>query len=192
MQALESYLVNHHVPLSPELREAFFNFKPQEYKKGDLFIRENQIAQHIAFIVKGKIRHFYNIDGKEYTRWVSLQNNFVTAFSSFVSQRPSKENLECIEDCELLSMTYSEFYAVKANFPEIQQLWTLSLEREVVGYEDRVFQLITTDSEKRYLDFLEKYPIHAIEIPQKYIASMLGIAPRHLSRVRNKLAKRKK
>ena len=192
METLESYLQTHGVVVSPALREAFQIFHHQHYDKGTLWIRENQIAERIAFILKGKIRHFYNIDGKEHTRWVSLENNFVTAFSSFVSQRPSQENLECIERCELLATSRDKFYAVKAKFPEIQQLWTLSLEAEIVGYEDRVFQLITTDSEQRYLDFLEKYPQQALEIPQKYIASMLGIAPRHLSRIRNKLANRKK
>lgn len=192
MEALESYLQDHGVVISPEIREAFQIFTLQHHKKGTLWIREEQIAKRIAFILKGKIRHFYNIDGKEYTRWVSLENNFVTAFSSFVSQRPSQENLECIEHCELLSTSREAFYTIKAKFPEIQQLWTLSLENEIVGYEDRVFQLITTDSEKRYLDFLEKYPQQAQEIPQKYIASMLGIAPRHLSRIRNKLANRTK
>ncbi len=192
MEALESYLQSYGVVVSPALREAFQIFQPQRHDKGTIWIRENQIAKRVAFILKGKIRHFYNIDGKEYTRWVSLENNFVTAFSSFVSQRPSQENLECIEHCELLSTSREQFYAVKDKFPEIQQLWTLSLESEIVGYEDRVFQLITTDSEKRYLDFLEKYPKQALEIPQKYIASMLGIAPRHLSRIRNKLANRKK
>lgn len=192
MEALELYLQNHGVVVSPALREAFQVFQHQRHAKNTLWIREQQIAQRIAFILKGKIRHFYNIDGKEYTRWVSLENNFVTAFSSFVSQRPSQENLECIEQCELLSTSRENFHAIKAKSPEIQQLWTQSLESEIIGYEDRVFQLITTDSEKRYLDFLEKYPQQALEIPQKYIASMLGIAPRHLSRIRNKLANRKK
>ncbi len=192
MKALESYLSNIGIPVSPELRAQFQLFKPKMYKKGDFLVREGQVARSVSFIMKGKIRHYYNIDGKEYTRWVSLEHNFVTAFTSFVRQTPSQENLECIEDVELLTISQEDFLVIKRDFAEIQQLWMLGLENDMIGYEDRVFQLITTDSEKRYLDFLQKYPLHAVQIPQKYIASMLGIAPRHLSRIRKKLASGRK
>ncbi|MFK7935406.1 MAG: Crp/Fnr family transcriptional regulator [Saprospiraceae bacterium] len=192
MQILHSYLSALGIPIRPALAEQFNKFRLFSYKKGELLLVEGKIARSISFIVKGKVRHFYNIDGKEYTRWVSLENNFVTAFISFVRQIPSNENLECIENCELLSISRDEFYQLKADFPEIQTLWVQSLENEMIGYEERVRQLITTDSEKRYLDFLESYPLHAQQIPQKYIASMLGIEPRHLSRVRKKLAEGRK
>ena len=192
MNELHLYLQNLGLGISPDLKDAIQKFKRHKYKRGDYLLREAQTAKRFSFMPKGKVRHFYNLDGKEYTRWVSLENNFVVAFASFVSQKPSQENLQCIEDCELLSIGREEFFSFKEQFIEIQKLGTLSLENEMIGYEDRVCQLITIDSEKRYLDFMQKYPLHALEIPQKYIASMLGIAPRHLSRIRNKLAASKK
>ena len=192
MNELELYLQNLHINVHEDLKDQILAFKKCTFKKGDFIIREDQIARNIYFIVKGKIRHFYNIDGKAYTRWVSLKNNFVTAFASFVHQQPSLENLECLQDCELLAISQEKFQNIKNTSPQIQQLWTTSIENEVVGYEYRVYQLITTDSEKRYLDFIEKYPHFVMEVPQKYIASMLGIDPRHLSRIRKNLAQKGK
>ncbi|MCB0642314.1 MAG: Crp/Fnr family transcriptional regulator [Phaeodactylibacter sp.] len=192
MDKLLSYLENLQIPVSAELSTALQGFKSTTFKRGALFVREGRIANQMAFITKGHIRHFYNIDGNEYTRWVSLENSFVTAFASFVTQQPSKENLECIEDCELLVMERQAFFQLRDTYPQILQLWISSIEYEMVGYEERVCQLITTDSEKRYLDFLERYPVQAAQVPQKYIASMLGIAPRHLSRIRKKLAQGRK
>lgn len=192
MGSIQQYLETLGIKNYPNLSTVLSQFKQKSLKRGDFFLEEGKTAKFIVFLTKGKIRHFYNIDGKEYTRWVSLENNFVTAFTSFVRQVPSLEYLECLEDCELLAIDRASFYQLKDNFPEINKLWVQSIEDEMIGYEDRVLQLITADSEKRYLDFLAKYPQHAREVPQKYIASMLGMEPRHLSRVRNKLANKRK
>ncbi len=188
MHTLKNFLENSGIICSEELTRSLKIFKPVKLKKGHYFHKENSICKKIAFISKGKIRHYYNIDGKEHTRWISFENNFVTSFASFINQYPSFDNLECIESCELYIASKEEFYILKEKFPEISQLWTLSLEKEMVGYEHRVFQLISNDAEKRYLNLLELYPQFIREVPQKYLASMLGIEPRHLSRIRNKIA----
>ena len=80
------------------------------------------------------------------------------------------------------------FMQIKSEFPSMARLWTLALEQEMVGYEYRVFQLISGSAENRYLDFLKEYPRFVREVPQKYLASMLGIEPRSLSRIRKKIA----
>ncbi|MEO1437966.1 MAG: Crp/Fnr family transcriptional regulator [Bacteroidota bacterium] len=188
MHPLNTYLQKLNIKVTSALQTQFQAFQSRKLEKGEFLVRENQIADFIAFIVKGKIRHFYNIEGKEYTRWVSLENNFVTAFISFVHGTPSHENLECIEEVELLVLNREAFFQLKKNANEIQALWVTSLEQEMVGYEQRVMQLITTNAEQRYLNFMETYPHFIQEVPQKYLASMLGIEPRHLSRIRKKLA----
>lgn len=187
MKEIQSYLEQNGIKVSKELSIALNNFKIVNLKKGDVFQKEGKIANKIGFIINGKIRHYYNIDGKEYTRWVSLKNNFIIAFSSLIQQQPSLEVLECLEETTLLVCSKDKFTEIKNLFPEIAAFWTAAIEQELVGYEYRVFQLITTNSEKRYLDYLKTYPKFLEEIPQKYLASMLGIEPRHLSRIRKKL-----
>lgn len=119
MDKLLAFLENLQIPLSPDLKTALGDFRSHAFRRGELLVREGRIAQQMGFITKGHIRHFYNIDGNEYTRWVSLENSFVTAFASFVTQEPSKENLECIEDCELLLMERSAFFQLRDTYPQI-------------------------------------------------------------------------
>ena len=187
MHTLKKYLENSGVMVSEKLAEHLKVFSYVQLKKGSFFQKEGTVCKKIAFLVKGKIRHYYNIDGKEHTRWVSFENNFVTSFASFITQQAGFDTLECIESCELYSASKVDFSKLKNTFPEISHLWTLALEKEMVGYEHRVFQLISNDAEKRYLNLLELYPQFVHEIPQKYLASMLGIELRHLSRIRKKL-----
>ncbi len=188
MHILKKYFENLGVLCTDELTENLKIFKLVKLNKGQYFHKEGFVCKKIAFLMKGKIRHYYNIDGKEYTRWVSFENSFVTSFASLINEQPSFDNLECIEPCEIYSASKENFFRLKDKFPEISHFWTNSLEKEMVGYEHRVFQLISNDAEKRYLNLLELYPKFIQEIPQKYLASMLGIEPRHLSRIRKKLA----
>lgn len=187
MNELYDYIEKNGIEIHTELANALGHFKVLELKKGAVFQSEGKVANKIGFILHGKIRHYYNIDGKDVTRWVSLKNNFVTAFSSLLQQTPSLEILECIEDTNLLICSREKFFEIKNSFPEIAAFWTLAIEKELIGYEYRVFQLITTNSEERYLEYLRAYPEFAKEVPLKYLASMLGIEPRHLSRIRKKL-----
>ena len=188
MNPITTYIQTLGIQISPDLHHHLAGFKTQTLAKGDYFVREGETARSLAFILQGKVRHYYNIDGKEYTRWVSLAGNFTAAFKSFVQQTPSRVNLVCIEPVELLWMSREEFYGTLLTYDEIKQFWMTCLEAEMVKYEDRVTQLLTADSTARYLNFVANYPTHAQQVPLKYIASMLGIEPRHLSRVRRRLA----
>ncbi len=188
MEIIENYINRHGINLGDNCRDALCHYSIKKLKKGDFFIKEGAIATHIGFIISGKIIHYYNVDGKELTRWVSIQNNFVTAFISFINGSKSLENLACIEDVEIILYDKNYFQNTLMLFKEIELLWKQTLETNMIGYEHRIYQLITTKAEERYLNFRKTYPWFEKEVPQKYIASMLGIEPRHLSRIRKKLS----
>ncbi len=187
-QEISRYIEGLGISVPSGLRQRLRGFREFSITKGDHYVTEHKVSDTLAFVIGGKVRHYYNIDGKEHTRWVSLPGNFMAAFKSFVQQTPSDVNLVCIEDTELLLMGRSDFYQLLTDFDEIKQLWTRCLEMEMVKYEDRVTQLITLNATQRYLRFLNSHPLYAQQVPLKYIASMLGIEPRHLSRLRKKLA----
>lgn len=191
MKILEGHFKNLGIELSYECKEALLKFTFLNYKKGSYLLKEGLISKHIGFLVSGKIIHYYNIDGKQITRWISLQYDFVTGFTSFVDNCPSLENLLCIEDSEIVLYDREYFMHTLMSFTEIQSAWRSILEINMVGYENRVYQLLTTNAEERYLNFQKKYPQFESQVPQKYIASMLGIEPRHLSRIRKKIATKK-
>lgn len=78
-----------------------------------------------------------------------------------MQQTSSPANLICIDDVELLVMKREDFNGLMADFDEIRRLWILCPEVEMGKDEDRVTQLITSDSTERYLDFVNSYPVYA-------------------------------
>lgn len=187
-QPVAAYVEALGISVCPALRERLGRFERHDLARGEHLVREGAIATSIAFVLRGQVRHYYLVDGREHTRWVALAGNFTVSFKSFAMEVPSRVNLVCDGPAEVLLVRRARFYALLAEFEAMRRMWTSCLEREMAKYEDRVTQLITADTTTRYLDFVRDYPNHALEVPQKHIAAMLGVAPRHLSRVRARLA----
>ncbi|PQJ79223.1 Crp/Fnr family transcriptional regulator [Polaribacter porphyrae] len=190
MIILQDFIEKTGVELSIDCKKALSKYSILHLKKGEYFLKESHLSTKIGFIISGSIIHYYNIEGKQVTRWVSLHGNFVTGFVSFVEKTPSLENLLCIKNVEMIIYNRDYFMNILMKFREIQLAWRKILELNVIGYENRVYQLLTTNAEKRYLNFQKTYPQFVSQVPQKHIASMLGIEPRHLSRIRKKILKK--
>lgn len=157
-----------------------------QLKEGENFQQEGHVCQYIALIVKGQFRYFYNTDQGEVTRWISLEGDFMTSLSSFIQQKPSVENIQATKDSTLILMSKTIWLELYAKHEFIREFWLRTISYNYIGMEERVFHQIALTAEQRYQWMLENYPRFNQEVPDKYIASMLGITPRHLSRIRAK------
>ena len=66
-----------------------------------------------------------------------------------------------------------------------------SLFNRLAVLQKRIIMLISASAVERYEHFLQTYPDIIQRVPQKMIASYLGITPEALSRVRKELSKNK-
>jgi CRP-like cAMP-binding protein len=162
--------------------------KPKSYKKGDLFVREGQLCNHIGFLNKGIARVFYLIDAKEITSYFNAgnRNMFVCSFTSFLSRKASFENVHFLEDSELLMLEHSQLQELYAKSPNIQKLGRLMAEYNYVLSMERIYSLQHSPAIDRYNNMLKIYPGLLNQVPHHYIASYLGITPESLSRIRKK------
>jgi CRP-like cAMP-binding protein len=173
-----------------DIQEFATLFESVHLDANEFFLKEGSVCSSIGFILNGMIRHYYINDSIETTRWVSKEGEFVTALGSFLQQKPSSHYLQAIVSCDLLVISKSDFEKVYKTNPSVQQLWLRMMEHTCLGFEDRIYIQLSSDAEKRYLYMIEKWPQLIEKVPQKYIASMMGIKPESLSRLRSKLAKK--
>lgn len=181
-------LLSQFAPLTREIEEdvdeAFS--RTRTLRRNEFFVREAERCSEIVFIESGMIRHFYNTAKGEVTRWVCLDNTLCTSLASFLSDKPSQENLQAIVDTQVFVMRKSDFAKLYEKHAAIRTIWTKFMEENYLGMERRVFELIALDAEERYQRLLEEFPDFVLKVPNKYVASMLGMEPRHLSRIRAK------
>ena len=66
-----------------------------------------------------------------------------------------------------------------------------SLIKRINVLQKRVIMLMSSPAVERYQHFVETYPDIIQRVPQRMIASYLGITPEALSRLRNEISKNK-
>ena len=167
------------------LLERAFTYKkvPKKFRLVDY----GQVSKELYFINKGIIRLFYPKEGEEITGFLFKENLFSSSYDSFLTQMPSLQILETLEDCELLIITKESLNQLYEQMPAMHIFTRKVAEQRFINAQ-RILSSFSLDSpEERYLKFEVANKDLLQRVPQHYIASFLGITPVSLSRIRKRL-----
>lgn len=183
MEALIHY-INQYTPLSDVAREALQKLVTVErVKKNHYFLKQDQYCNKICFIEKGMVRKFHYVDGKEKTTWIHTENDTFTSLQSYGQQIPSQEFLQACEDTIAISITRENSYKL-IEFPEIALFTNAMMQNEFVNIDKHTRELNSRDARGKY-EYLRTIAPELIKrAKQTHIASILGVTPETLSRVR--------
>jgi len=160
----------------------------REYAKGTILLREGQIAREAYYVLRGCVRAYYVVDGEERTTAFYTENESAAALSSYNRQSPSAHFMECVEDCTLSVLTYTNEQELINEFPNFARLCRASMEAGYGKHQDMLASYITRSPEERYLYLQQSRPDLLQRIPQYHLASYLGVKPESLSRIRKRVA----
>ena len=192
MESLARY-INSLTPLSEEELNALLPFvRSQQLRKGEFFVRQGEVCQKIAFIERGFLRLFHEVDGKDITRDITEENTFLSAMGSYITGEPSVENVQAINDCQLWVIQKGKLESLYGQYPVFERLARKALEQFFVKHQNRIYTLIAEPAEVRYERLLQERPDVLQQVPLQYVASLLGVAQPSLSRIRKRLSTRLK
>lgn len=157
------------------------------YKKREVFIHEGKVCSQIGFVTKGAFRLYKVIDGVEVTTYFSFENNWISAYTSFLQQAPSYITIEAIEESEVLILSYDDLQYLYQQHLVFERFGRLIAEYLVICLDERLHSLLLKTPEERYIKTLRDNSLYFERVPQHYIASYLGIAPESLSRIRKRI-----
>lgn len=154
-------------------------------KKGDFLLKENQVCNEIVFIKKGILRSFFvNHKGDEITNCFAFENEFMASFASFITEERAEENIQALTDTEVQVLnrkSLEKLYQSGYNWQETGRKLT---EIEFVNLNKRMISFQKLSGKQRYEELFQQHQKYLQLIPLQYLASYLGITPRHLSRIR--------
>ena len=187
MEKLKSYFVS--VGFNETDSEKIVRyFKKQLFDKGDYFVCEGKKSLQLGFIETGQFQYYSITEkGEERTTYISLPNTFVASLLTYLTETPARENIRALTNATLWVIDKKDVLALQNQLPNFKDFYIKLIEWQICCIDKAKFDLITLTAEQRYEKVMREEPELLQQVPLQYIASMLGITPRHLSRLRNKI-----
>ncbi|WP_192350876.1 Crp/Fnr family transcriptional regulator [Algoriphagus sp. Y33] len=169
-----------------DLTTVLSKFKELTIKKGTLVLRKGQLANQYYFVKSGGLRLFYGEYDEQHTSWAFFENDFFTEISSLHAQVPTRFNIEAIEGTELLVINKSEMDHLYKLLPVWQEFGRKIWEEMCAKQVDQNLNYQTLSAKEIYLELLKNSDFIK-KIPVKQLATILGITPNALSRIRKNI-----
>jgi CRP-like cAMP-binding protein len=157
--------------------------------KGQILLRKGDVSAKVFFVKKGCLRS-YSIDakGKEHI-FMFAPEGWIAGDITQYKNTPSDLFVDAIEDSEIDIIDRRFFDLIASLTPNSNVVaYEKSLNRIAV-LQKRVIMLMSATAWERYQDFLDTYPNILQRVPQRMIASYLGITPEALSKLRGDMTK---
>lgn len=163
--------------------------KKQEFPKKHLLLKIGQVENHISFIEKGEIRLLIpkELEEKEITFGFSFEDEFISAYDSFLTRTPSLYQLETLAPTTLWSIDYKDLQEAYKLTKMGNTIGRFIAERLYLLKSKREQSLLNETADQRYLNLFKERPNLIKQIPLKYIASYIGVTPQALSRIRKRI-----
>lgn len=160
------------------------NFKLIKLKRKEFLLAEGEVCDFVVFLNSGVIRHYHTKDGNEITCDITLANAFITDFKSLTQQIPSSYNFQILKDAELCVIKKNDLFKLYATNQNIESFGRIMTEQVALRTIDIAMSLASDKPEERVEKLLQQRPDLFQEVPQRYLANLLGISPESLSRIR--------
>jgi CRP/FNR family cyclic AMP-dependent transcriptional regulator len=179
--------IDKHISITASDKEYFISLiSARRLMKRQYLLQEGKICKHESFVVSGCLRSFFvDKTGDEHTLQFSVEDWWVNDLDSFLNHTPSQYNIEALEPCILLEIDHTSLNHLYSKVPAFERYFRILHQRAFIAQNKRILNNISLTGMERYKAFLEDYPSVVQRVPQKYIASYLGITPVFLSQIRN-------
>ncbi len=109
---------------------------------------------------------------------------------AFIQNKPAELFIDTLEDSEIEIINSNFFDTTESCSVEFYKTEFYRLLKRTSVLQERVIMLMSTSALTRYQHFINTYPQLLQRIPQKMIASYLGITPEALSKIRSNWTKK--
>ena len=167
-------------------------FIPKKLRKKQYLLQEGDVCKYGAFVEKGFLRCYTTDDkGNEHMLQFAFEGWWMADQYSFLTNTPSRYNIDAMEDCELLLITRDAEEKMMQTVPKLERYFRVLLQNSLIATIKRLESSLSDTAEERYNRLLKNCPTVAERVPQHMLASAIGITPETLSRIRKQMSLRK-
>ena len=181
-----------HVSLTEEEEDRIlFLTAPQTFKAKTILLKEGDVCTESYFVTKGILRS-YTIDENGVEHVVSFASSewWIADMYSYLSQRPGQLFIEANEDAEVIVLTKENQEILYTQVPKMERFFRILIENSLIANQRRLINNLTFTAEARYDIFTKKFHSILHSLPQKQIASYIGVTPEFFSKMKARLLKK--
>ena len=174
-----------------DLMKLFALASQKELSAGDVYIKEGAMHYKLAYIIKGLIRTYaIKENGGEATLQLHWEDRFFASRDNVILHQPARFIYQALEPTTLLEVDYNEMQSMLDSNPQFAASRNFFLLNMLAESMERVEDFILLSPEERYEKLVLEKPDIINRVPAKYIATILGVTPVSLSRLRKRMALR--
>jgi CRP-like cAMP-binding protein len=181
-----------HVSLTPEEQAHFLSkLETKTYKTKTILLNAGEVCKHSYFVNSGILRSF-NINDNivEHVLSFACAGWWMSDMYSFFSQKPGQLFIEVLEDAEVVSLSKENQEQLYLDIPKLERFFRILIENSLVANQQRLMDNLSLPAEERFEKFTKKYGTLVHKVPQKQIASFIGVTPEFFSKMKARLLKK--
>lgn len=181
-----------HINLTPEEQAHFLSKTTiEEHKAKSIVLNAGEICTKSYFINSGILRSF-NINDNivEHVLSFSCQGWWISDMYSYLTEKPGDLFIEVLEDAEVVVLTKENQEQLYHDIPKLERFFRILIENSLVANQQRLMDNLSLTAEERFEKFCSKYPTLIQKVPQKQIASFIGVTPEFFSKMKSKMLRK--
>ena len=180
------------VTLTLEEQQLFLSrIETKHYKTKSIVLNAGEVCKHSYFVNSGLLRSF-NINDNivEHVLSFACEGWWIGDMYSLLSQKPGNLFIEVLEDAEVVLLSKENQELLYQEIPKLERFFRILTENSLVANQERLMDNLSLSAEDRFEKFCSKYPTLIQKLPQKHIASYIGVTPEFFSKMKGRLLRK--
>ena len=181
-----------HVSLTPQEQALFLSkTETKQFKTKTILLSAGEVATCTYFVNSGILRSF-NINDNiiEHVLHFACEGWWIGDMYSYISGKPGNLFIEVLEDAEVVIITKENQQQLFQEIPKLERFFRILAENSLVAHQERLMDNLSLTAEERFEKFCFKYPTLIQKVPQKHIASYIGVTPEFFSKMKSRMLKK--
>ncbi len=181
-----------HISLTPEEEQLLISkIEIHSYKAKTLLQQPNTISNQLYFVNTGILRSFSISDNIiEHVLHFACEGWWIGDMYSYLSRKPGFLFIEVIENAEVVVISKENQEFLYHNIPKLERFFRILAENSLVSHQERLMDNMSLSAEERFEKMCRKYPNLILRVPQKHLASYIGVTPEFFSKMKSRLLRK--
>ena len=180
---LKDYLTTFNMLTEGFLRDIDEKVALNVYEKGHYLLKRGSVCEHMHYILDGCVQCYIGTREKKETLWFMKEGELAIFKNSFYDQSESVGSIVALEETKVLSISYKDLEQLYADHPFLERTGRKITEFYHQRSDLKSYVLYPKKPEERFDRYYKYQPDIVHRIPQKQLASFLGLREETLSRL---------